>query len=174
MAKIHLINQLFDTGDEKWSRYSCGICVLKMLMVFRKPELQDIPIMTLLNQAVEINGYIENIGWKHQTLVDVAAQYGVAMEFQKEFYDTPDKKKIGIKVINGKLKSGMPIAVSVLKEFNVPSSAHLVVVESLVKIGPFIWGYRIVDPYPGERGNRYAVFKKEFLAGWRGGMLYLK
>jgi len=174
MNKVHLINQIADTGDAGWSRRSCGICVLKMLIVFRRPELKDIPIMTLINQALEKGGYIENVGWKHQVLVDLAAQYGVPMDFQKEFFNTPEKKKVGIKVVNEKIRSGLPVAVSVLREFKMPDSAHLVVVEGLVKLGPFIRGYKIADPYPGKRGNRYTVSKKEFLAGWRGGMIWIK
>lgn len=174
MTRVILVNQMLDTGEEKWSRYSCGICVLKMLMVFRKPELKDIPITTLLNHSFEMDGYLENVGWKHQVLVDLASSYGVLMGFQKEFFDTPKKKKIGIKVINEKLKSGGPIAVSILKDFNVSRSAHLVIVDGFKKIGPFVTGYRIVDSHPGKRGNRYVVSKKEFLAGWRGGMIWLR
>lgn len=173
MSKIHLVDQTIDTGDENWNKYSCGVCVIKMLMVFKKPELQSISIKTLIDQALERDGYIDKVGWKHQILVDVAALYGVPMNFQKEFFNTPEKKKEGIKIINNKIKSGLPIAVSVLNGFNIPGSAHLVVIEGLVKLGPFVRGYRVVDPYPGKRGNRYAVSKKEFLAGWRGGMIWL-
>ena len=174
MPEAQLTNQLTDTGDEEWSRRSCGICVLKILMVFRKPELQNVPIMTLLNQAFEKGGYMENVGWKHQALIDLAALYGVPIGFQKEFFDTPEKKKEGIKIVNEKVKNGLPVAASVLKEFSLPNTAHLVVIESLHKAGPFGLGYRIADPYPGQRGNKYTVSKKEFLAGWRGGMLWLK
>jgi hypothetical protein len=171
---INLINQITDTGDENWNKYSCGICVLKMLMVFKRPELQDIPIMTLINQTLERDGYIKNVGWKHQTLVDLAAIYGVTMDFRKEFFNTMEKKKQGIKIVNEKVDSGLPVVVSVLKEFNIPNSAHLVVVEGLLKLRPFVRGYKIVDPYPGKRGNRYVVSKKEFLVGWRGGMIWLQ
>lgn len=196
MVKVSLVNQMTDTGDESWSRYSCGICVIKMLMVFKRPELKNIPVKSLIDQALERNGYIENIGWKHQVLVDLAAFYGVAADFQKDFFDTREKKKEGIKFVNKILKSGLsrfslstksklenrgssmplasgPVAVSVLKEFNRPSTAHLVVVESVKKFGPLVWGYRIVDPYPGQRGNHYTVSRKEFLNGWRGGMIWL-
>ncbi len=170
---VNIINQVTDTGDDAWNKYSCGICVLKMLMVFRKPELQSMSIKTLIGQALERGGYIENVGWRHQHLVDPAGSYGVPMSFQKEFFNTSEKKKIGVKIINNKIRSGLPVAVSVLKEFNIPDSAHLVVVEGLVRLGPFVRGYKIVDPYPGKRGNKYVVSKKEFLAGWRGGMIWL-
>ena len=173
MAEVKLVNQITDAGDESWSKHSCGICVIKMLMVFKNQKFQSIPIMTLLSQAFNAGGYIENVGWKHQILVDVAALYGVPMSFQKEFFNTPAKKKIGIKIINEKLNSGLPVAVSVLREFNVSDSTHLVIAEGLAKVGPFIRGYIIADPHPGRRGNRYTVSKKEFLAGWRGGMIYL-
>lgn len=174
MNKIRLVNQVLDTGDDAWSKYSCGICVAKMLMSFQKPELADIPIMTLLKRAFEKGGYIENIGWRHQALVNLVALYNVPMDFQKVFFDTQEKKNIGIKLINKKLDSGMPVAVSVLKEFDIPDSAHLVIVDGFYKIGPFIRGYKIVDPYPGCRGNRYKVSKNEFLKGWRGGMIWLQ
>ncbi|MBI4158034.1 MAG: hypothetical protein HY505_00195 [Candidatus Yanofskybacteria bacterium] len=172
--QVILVNQITDTGDDGWSKYSCGICVLKMLMVFKKPELQGVSIMMLIRQALERNGYIENVGWKHQALVDVAALYGVPTGFQKEFFNTPEKKKEGIKIMNDKIRSGLPVAISIFKEFNMPNSAHLVIVENFKKIGPFIIGYRIVDPYPGKRGNKYSVLKNKFLDGWRGGMIFLK
>lgn len=174
MNKVIPVNQMIDTGDDAWSKYSCGVCVLKMLMVFKKPELQDIPVKTLIYQVVQRNGYIENIGWRHQALVDLAAFYGVPMEFQKEFFNTPEKKKTGIRIINDQLlRLKLPVAVSVLREFNVPDSAHLVLIDGLAKVGPFVTGYKIIDPYPGRRGNRYVISKKEFLSGWRGGMLWL-
>lgn len=172
MVKVILVNQLLDTDDENWSHHSCGICVLKMLMVFKKPELRDIPVKTLIGQALERNGYIQNVGWKHQALIEVAALYGVPMDFQKEFFSTPEKKKEGIKIINEKLATG-PVAVSVFKEFNISNNAHLVVIEGLSKIGPFVTGYKIADPFPGARGNRYTVSKNEFLNGWRGGLLWI-
>src|SRR3989338_2780755 len=103
MNKIRLINQMIDTGDNEWSKHSCGICVLKMLMVYKKPELQDISVTTLVGQALERGGYIENVGWKHQALVDLSAFYGVAADFQKEFFNTLEKKKGGIKIINEKI-----------------------------------------------------------------------
>lgn len=174
MNKVVLVNQLFDTGDENWSSRSCGICVLKMLAVFKRPELKNVPVMTLLNHALERNGYIENVGWRHQVLVDVAALYSVPLDFQKDFFNTPEKKKIGVKIVNEKLRSGTPVAVSVLKEFSIKDSAHLVVIKGFAKLGPFVRGYKIVDSYPGKRGNRYTISKKEFLAGWRGGMIWLK
>ena len=168
------INQTSDTGDNEWDSRSCGICVLKMLMVFKKPEIQSVPIMTLLNQALEMSGYIDGIGWRHQALADLAAKYGVELGFQKFFFDTPDKKKEGIKIVNNKLRSGEPVAVSVLKEFDIPKTAHLVVVAGFSKIWFFVWGYKIIDSYSGRRGNIYSVSKKEFLAGWRGGLIYFK
>ena len=172
--KIKLVNQIFDTGDEYWAKYSCGICVLKMLMAFKKPELRDVPVKSLIDQALGSGGYIENVGWRHQALVDLAAFYGVSMDFQKEFFKTQEKKKEGIKFVNKILKSGLPMAVSVVKEFNLPSTAHLVVVESVKGFGPLVLGYRIVDPYPGERGNVYTVSKKEFLFGWPATIIYFK
>ncbi|OGN22553.1 MAG: hypothetical protein A2918_02215 [Candidatus Yanofskybacteria bacterium RIFCSPLOWO2_01_FULL_42_49] len=175
MAEVKLVNQITDAGDESWSKHSCGICVIKMLMVFKNQKFQSIPIMTLLSQAFNAGGYIKNIGWKHQALVDLAASYGVPMNFQKEFFNTPEKKKEGIKMINNQLSIlKSPVAVSVLKEFNLSDTAHLVIVEKIKKLGPFVLGYHIADPYPGKRGNRYVVSKKEFLAGWRGGMLWLE
>ena len=168
MSKVILINQILDTSDEEWRKYSCGICVLKMLMVFRKPELQAVSVKTLIGQALEKDGYVEKVGWKHQALTDLAALYGVPMGFQKEFFNTSEKKKEGIRAINSKINLGLPVAVSVLRDFNTPNTAHLVVVEGLKRAE-----YMIVDPYPGKRGNRYKVSRKEFLAGWRGGLIHL-
>jgi len=40
-------------------------------------------------------------------------------------------------------------------------------------LGGRILGYHIQDPDPSKRGHNYFVIKKEFLNGWRGGMIYL-
>lgn len=178
MNKVIPVDQTLDTGDEKWSGRSCGVCVLKMLMVFKKPEYLDIPVMTLLNQALKMGGYIDGIGWKHRVLADLASKYGIGINYRKEFFDTFEKKKIGIKIIDKILRAGSPVAVSVLKGFNIPGSAHLVVIDGVKTAKIFgligrITGYEIVDPYPGERGSRYAISREEFLSGWRGGMLWL-
>ncbi len=68
---------------EYWAWRSCSLAVLKMAMSsFKKPEKT---LMELVVQGVKLRGYdVENdIGWYHNTLAELARNYGLTAEIMK-------------------------------------------------------------------------------------------
>ena len=67
----------FETIEDarSWTQRICGLACLKM--VIAKKTDQVIPLKTLLDQGLAVDGYMRGIGWIHQGLADVAKQYGI-------------------------------------------------------------------------------------------------
>lgn len=174
VTKIPLVNQTKDTGNKKWSSKSCAICALKMVMGWKDPGLTETPVMTLVKNGLGAEGYLEEVGWKHKALVDLAGRYGVKMSFMEKFFRTKTQKTKGLGMVNKKLTAGEPVLVSVFYKFKKDNGGHVVVLHGLRKNKNRVTGYFIQDPEPGFRGANYFVPKAEFSTNWRGGMIYLK
>ncbi len=173
LLNLPLVNQKTDTEDPKWAEKTCGVCSLKMLLGYLDPKFNKIKVMSLVKKGLQKGGFIEKIGWKHSALVDLADDYGVKISFQKKFLKTPDERKKGLVFIEKNIRNRKPIIVSAFYDFNPHGGGHLVVVNGIRISGKRVTGFHIQDPYPAKRGNNYFVAKKEFLKGWRGGMLWL-
>ena len=171
---VPLVDQRRDTEDSTWKEKACGVCATKMMMAFAVPACIDISVMTLIHEALEIDGYIPNIGWKHAALVQLAERHGVALTFQKNFFRTPVEKKKGVRIVQQHIRQHKPVIVSVHYGFDPNRGGHLVIVHGMRSEGRSVSGYYIQDPYPTQRGNNYFVSEEEFLNGWRGGMILFK
>lgn len=170
---IPVVDQ-FEASDKFWKYRACGVATLKMLLISQNKDLNQIHLDELVQEGVKLSAYIEDIGWRHQGLVNLAKKYGVTLTFQKEFFKTEKEKAEGLKIINKELRSKRPVAVSVHPRFNGQEGSHLILLVGMnLKINS-VAGYHIQDPYEGTRGHKYFVTKNEFLAGWRGGMIWLK
>lgn len=173
IIKIPVVDQLKDTSDDYWKDKTCGICSLKMLLSFCDIKNKDIFVMDLVGQGLELNAYLEGVGWKHSGLVEIARRYGVNMDFQKIFPKTSDERKKVLNLIDSNLNNGKPVIVSVFWGFNPENGGHLVVVNGFKKKGRKIAGYNIQDPDHRFRGNTYFISREEFISGWRGGVIWL-
>lgn len=174
LIDLLLVNQKTDTGDPKWAEKTCGICSIKMLLEYSNPRLKNLKIMSLVRKGLQKDGYLEKVGWKHSALVDLAGDYGVKMSYQKKFLKKADERKKGMAFIEKNIRNKKPVIVSVGYNFNPLRGGHLVIVRGFRKNGDRALGYYIQDPYPLRRGNNYFVTKKEFLKGWRGGMIWIE
>lgn len=119
------------------------------------PEIDE-----LLKTGLEIGAYIENIGWSHPGLVEMARQYGYE-GYNKDLAHIPPQE--AWEELIEDLKK-YPIMASVYKGLNPEiKSGHVVVVSGLD--GPNIY---INDPLEGseERGKQIIPVEK-FLAGWK-------
>jgi len=174
LIDLPLVNQKTDTEDQKWAGKTCGICSIKMLLGDLNPKLQKLKIMSLVRKGLQKDGYVEKIGWKHSVLVDLAGDYGVKMNYQKKFLKKADERKRGMVFIERNIRNKKPVIVSVGYDFNPLRGGHLVVVRGFRNVGNRVLGYYIQDPYPLRRGNNYFVTKKEFLKGWRGGLIWIE
>lgn len=59
-----------------WAERICGLACLKMILSYKFPE-QNFKLKNLLDIGLKIGAYDEKVGWKHQGLVDLAANFDV-------------------------------------------------------------------------------------------------
>lgn len=173
IISLPLVSQFKETKDLKWKCHTCGICTIQMLLSFKKPDNIKIPVMELVKKTLATDGYMKGVGWRHQALVWLASQYGVKMDFQKLFPKTKKDKIQRLKFIEHSIKNQKPVIASVFRELNPKNGGHLVVLNGTRSNARGTTGYYIQDPDHRFRGNNYFVTRKEFLAGWRGGMIWL-
>lgn len=174
LLEVPYVDQLADTKNKAWAERACGICSLKMVLGFVKPEMVlRVKVMDLVRRALKTDGYIANIGWKHSALVNLAAEYGLKMKFQKKFPKTLAEKKARLVFVDRQLSRCRPVIASVHRNFEPGRGGHLVVVSGIRVRGGKTLGYHISDPHSKDRGARYYVARNEFLKGWRGGLIWL-
>ena len=173
IKNIPLVDQ-FEASDKFWKRRACGVAVIKMILTFQNKDLRHISLDELIREGLECGAYTEDVGWKHQGLVCLAGKYGASLTFQKEFFKEERDKVKGLKLIDNELLSGRPVAISVYPGFNGQKDSHLILAVGTNLKNKSATGYYIQDAYWGIRGNNYFVTKREFLKGWRGGMLWFE
>jgi len=173
IIELPLVDQRKETKNKKWAHRTCAICSLKMVMAWKNKKLGKVPVMELVNKGLEMDGYINNIGWKHKALVDIAGRYGVEISFIEKFFRTKTQKTKGLGMINKKLAAGEPVLVSVFYKFKKKNGGHIVVLNGLRKDRNRVMGYFTQDPDAKFKGSNYFLSTKEFRAYWRGGLIYL-
>lgn len=171
--KINLpvCDQFNQTHDPEWAHRMCAICSLHMLLKHHNPEFSVSPA-GLLEQGLAANAYLENIGWKHAGVVQLAAVHGLPLQYAQRFFYTPEEKEVGLKLINQNLKNNQPVMVSVFHELNPSKAGHMVVIHGLQEFNATTIGYHIQDPDSRWRGHNYFLTRQEFIDGWRGGLIY--
>ena len=170
---IPLIDQHTDTGHVYWAPPTFALCSLKMVMMTRKPELESVSIMELVNKGLGMGEYDDRVGWRHQVLVDLASQYGVSMEYQKLFFKTREEKEKGLLFIEENIDSQKPVVVSIYYKLDPANGGHMVVIQGYKKKDQ-TEGYFIQDPASTYNGHNYFLDQETFIQNWRGGMLWLK
>lgn len=162
----------FDTAhDPAWAYRMCAICSLWMLLKHRDPSFAVAP-MELVRQALAKNAYLENIGWRHWGIVQLAKDYGLNLKYAEKFFYSPEEKEIGAKIISDDIKKNRPVIVSVFHHLNPAKGSHMVVVHGMQEFNGKPIGYYIQDPDASFRGHNYFLTKEEFFSGWRGGLIY--
>ena len=169
---IPLVDQFKEIKDKKWKNKSCAICSAKMLINFGNKNQAEIEIGQLLSEAIKMGGCLENIGWKHKTITDLAKKYGVKLSFIKKFPKTVQEKSRLLKKLEKSIVSGKPVAVSVYYKLSKKNGGHMVVINGIRQKDKIVIGYHIQDPDNRFNGNNYYLSKDKFLLGWRGGMIY--
>jgi hypothetical protein len=168
---LPVCNQFDDNHDKQWAHRMCAICSLLMLLKLHNPELR-ISAEELLREGLLANAYLENVGWKHAGIVELASRHGLKLEFAPRFFYTPEEKEAGMAIINIDLKNNHPAIVSVFHHLNPAKGGHMVVVHGLQEFSGQTIGYYIQDPDASFRGHNYFLTKQEFIDGWRGGLIY--
>src|SRR3989344_6399808 len=128
VVDLPVYDQWKDVESVEWAGKACAICSLKTILVFKDPSNADLNILKLIREGLELDGYLENAGWKHKVLIDIAGRHGVHLEFQKQFYAPEDKQK-GLEFINKNLLKDRPVMTSIVNRNN--SGGHIVVINGL-------------------------------------------
>ena len=69
---------------KEWQDRACGIVALKMISDHGFRSAKTVPVQILLQTTLDNGGYMQDIGWKHESLVDLAKQNGFHA-YRKEF-----------------------------------------------------------------------------------------
>lgn len=69
---VPFYSQFADISRPEWRKISCGIASIAMLIDF---YTDAVPADTLLAAGIARGAYIQNAGWSHQGLIDLAADY---------------------------------------------------------------------------------------------------
>lgn len=165
--KLPLCNQHDAEHDSEWTHRMCAVCSLWMLLKLHNPEL-DVSVMDLVKKGLAKDGYLENIGWKHLAIVELAKDFGLELQYAKKFFYTLEEKEFGLLIINRNLENGQPVMVSI----HHPKDSHMLVVHGLKESEDKVVGYYIQDPDGRVHSHNYFLSKQEFLSSWRGGLIY--
>jgi len=154
-------SQFLDVDDEEWRDKCSGILSLKMLLDFWSGQSDISPedVEDLISEALEINAYIPDVGWKHKELVEVAQNHGLGGENFDWVGEHPD---VAFNRVIPHL-SEHPIMVSIRKDLVKDNPGRLVVLTGY-EDGKIFYN----DPDAKTRGDikRNAPLQK-FLDGWK-------
>jgi hypothetical protein len=157
-----LCNQYDKAHDESWAYRMCAPCSLWMLLKHHDSGFALSPL-DLRDKLMARDGYLENIGFKHQAIADMAREYGLPLTYAKRFFYTPEEKEIGMAIIDKNLEAGQPIMVSMFSHFNPARGGHMLVIHGLQKFNGVTIGYYIQSSDASFRGHNYFVTKEEFV-----------
>lgn len=72
---VPFFSQFADISDPKWRKVGCGVASLAMLIEFYRPG--SVSVDTLLDEGIASGAYLNNAGWTHKGLADLANNYGL-------------------------------------------------------------------------------------------------
>lgn len=177
---VPYFSQIKDTKKPEWKNKSCGITALKMVLDFygkASPTIDE-----LYQKGLNLNGYLENVGWYHHSLVNIAQTLGYSgitrsWNITKESFEKLASRGFtekdiqiierqqfleSIYTIKKELSSQHPVIISLPKGFKKGGSGHLVVL-----IGYDEEGFYVHDPYDQDQPGtniklNYNKFKEIF------------
>lgn len=173
-------SQFKDTQEAKWKNKACGIASLKMVLDYYQST--NLTIDDLYQMGLNLNGYLENIGWYHHKLVNIAQTLGykgITRSWNIPEEALPKLRSRGFKdkdikilekqqsleaiyTLKNELDLKHPIIISLPRGFIKGGSGHLIVL-----VGYDEEGFYIHDPDDQERPGQnikldYPKFKAIF------------
>ena len=76
MRALPRYSQYLDVVDPAWQPKACGIVALRTVLAYWQGEENILSADALIQEGLALDGFISGIGWKHQTLVDIARAQG--------------------------------------------------------------------------------------------------
>ncbi|MEK9158117.1 MAG: hypothetical protein AAB638_02960 [Patescibacteria group bacterium] len=168
---LPVCNQYDESHDKNWAHRLCAICSLWTLLKFHNSGF-SVPVMDLVNKALAQDSYLENVGWKHAGIVNLANEYGLKLQYAKKFFYTPEEKEQGLLIVDENIRNHHPVIISIFSHFTPARGAHMVIINGFQNFGDSTLGYYIQDSDATFRGHNYFVTRAELIQNWRGGLIY--
>lgn len=163
ILEVPHLTQYYDIEDSFWRGRSCGIVSLAMILDYYgvKYILEE-----LIKRGVAIDHYDPAIGWKHQTIVDLAEEYGFFAS------RVEDERVENLTVV---LDQNEPAIISIHKNWNPKNEGHLVVLNGYFESDGELEGFYVCDPIGASYKNKNQFIPlKKFLLGWKKRAIYVK
>ena len=163
-------SQYLDVADELWRPRACGVACLKMLLEAKGEHAPTLDEMIAQGCAIGAHG---EYGWKHDGLVALARQYGVKLsrnEWRQSESNTPDElNEEGVNFLISELRSGRPVIVSAVKNFEEDDKFHMVILTGFEEESGEVTGFYYHDSDTTSRGDgkNLHVSINIFRAKWR-------
>lgn len=180
ILKVPYYSQYQSTGNPEWKENSCGVVSLKMVLDYYQPT--NLTVDQLYEKGLELNGYLEGVGWYHHSLVLLAKELRFS-GITRSWEPTEEYVKIlknrgfkdgdlqilkdqqyneGIFCLKNELDKNHPIIVSVTTGFGRYGKGHLVVL-----IGYDEAGFILHDPFEEIRpGKEFKISFDDFKKTW--------
>ena len=147
IIKVPYYSQYIDVANIEWQSRACGVACLKMLLgaqVVRTPSIDE-----MIRQGEAIGAYGPS-GWTHDGLLALAQKYYTKLsrtEWRQAEGKTADElNEEGIAFLISELRSGHPIIVSAIKNFEVVDKFHMVVLTGFEEEDGKVTGFYYHDP----------------------------
>ena len=152
---VPFYSQFDDITPVKWKKIGCGVTSLAMLIDYYKPG--EVTVDALLDEGVASGAYLQNAGWTHQGLVDLAVDHGLRGR-------THDLSNKSVDAAFAKLKQSLldgPVIASVHYTFDPTNPIpHLVVINGVL-------GDRVYYNDPSEKSGGNSISVDKFLKSWK-------
>ena len=73
---VPFYSQFTDITPVAWRKIGCGIASVAMLIDFYSSE--EVSVDELLQQGIDANAYLDDAGWTHSGLINLAKQFGLS------------------------------------------------------------------------------------------------
>jgi len=123
---VPFFSQFKDISSSNWQKVGCGIASLGMIINYYEPK--EISVNALLNEGINSGAYINDAGWSHQGLANLADKHGLV----GSTYDfSASSMEVAFAKFENSLKEG-PVIASVHYTFD-PSNPipHLAVINGI-------------------------------------------
>jgi ABC-type bacteriocin/lantibiotic exporter with double-glycine peptidase domain len=154
--------QYLDITADFWKGRSCGITSLAMILDYYGIKFD---LAELIEQGVKIDNYNPAIGWKHQTIVDLAEKYGLSA------HRTENET---VENLVAALDADEPVIISIHKNWDPENGGHLAVINGYFETDGKIEGFYVCDPVgaPYKHKDQFIPIDK-FNHGWKKRAIYV-
>lgn len=186
LLEVPYLSQFNDLDDVEWQGRACGVTCLAMVLAYYEKEKR--PLKALINLGEELKAYNDKYDWYDSGLCSIANRLGYTAFrrrwalskideefFKKEGRTANDNEaynsqavKEGLYSLENSLRLGVPVIVSVSKNFDEYNKGHFVVLTGYEKDGEKLAGFYYNDPNSRDKKlkDEYAHLQL-FLDHWK-------